>query len=593
MGVAIHLLGSPRVVGDGACRRAPRGHKVWGLLAYLLLRDAPPGRAHVAGLLFPGADDPLAALRWALSMLRRLLGEAAEIEGDPLRIAWSSAPVVDVLAVRAADAAEVAAFPDLDRDLLEGMAFPGCPSFEIWLDAQRRHARGGAASLLHDAALARLAHGDPDGSAALAARLVALDPYDENAQVLLVRALAVGGHGVDAARQAAACRELFRTDLGVAPGPALDVALQTSTARPSAPPVRGRAAVRALLDAGEAAVGAGALEAGLECLRRAGADAAGLGDGALEARAAAALGSALVHAARGSDEEGATALHAALAGRDAEPDTVVHALIELAYVEFLRGRYDRVEVWLARAEAVPAEPARRAVVLTVRGSAHSDAGRYGPALRALREAVALAGDERRRAYALSMIGRVHLLRGEHDAAVAALDEATDRATAAGWTTFLPWPGALRGEVDLRRGAVEAAAERFAQAYALGCRVGDPCWEGLAARGLGLVHAACGDVDAAVATLLDAGRRATRLPDAYVWVHAYVLDALVTVGAAHGDARSGEWATTLAGLAQRCGMAELAARAAAHRWRLGDPAARDAARALGAGVDNPVLQAHLR
>src|SRR5215213_1296526 len=157
MDVEIHLLGPPRVVCDGVARRDPRGHKVWGLLAYLLLRDAPPTRAHVAGLLFPAADDPLAAQRWALSMLRRLLGEAAGVGGDPLRITWEKTPVVDVLAIRAADPAEVASFADLDHDLLESMAFPGCPSFEIWLEAQRRHARG-----------------DADGSADLAARLVAL-----------------------------------------------------------------------------------------------------------------------------------------------------------------------------------------------------------------------------------------------------------------------------------------------------------------------------------------------------------------------------------------------------------------------------------
>jgi DNA-binding SARP family transcriptional activator len=591
MDVEMHLLGPPRVVCDGVARRDPRGHKVWGLLAYLLLRDAPPTRAHVAGLLFPAADDPLAALRWALSMLRRLLGEAARVGGDPLQITWEKTPVVDVLAIRAADPAEVASFADLDHDLLESMAFPGCPSFEIWLEAQRRHARGAAASLLHDAALARLARGDADGSADLAARLVALDPYDENSQVLLVRSLAVGGRGVDAARQAAACRELLRTDLGVEPGPALDAALTSSTATPTARAAGGRAAVRALIDAGEAAVGAGALEAGLQCLRRAVADAGALGAGDLGARSAAALGSALVHAARGSDEEGVTSLHRALAGPGAEPHTVAHALGELAYVEFLRGRYDRVEVWLARAAEVTTDPAQQAAALTVRGSSLSDVGRYEPALTALREAFDVAQDERRRAYVLSMVGRVHLLRGEPDAA-AELDESLSRASAAGWMSFLPWPQALRAEADLRHGDVDGAAARFEHAFALGCQIGDPCWEGLAARGLGLVHAARDDVDAAVTTLLDARRRAVRLPDAYVWVHAYVLDALATVGVARHLPHAAEWVAELAALAGRCGMAELAARAAVHRWRLGDAAARDAAWALGGAVDNPVLHALL-
>ena len=107
-----------------------------------------------------------------------------------------------------------------------------------------------------------------------------------------------------------------------------------------------------------------------------------------------------------------------------------------------------------------------------------------------------------------------------------------------------------------------------------------------------MHAARGDVDAAVTTLLDARRRAVRLPDAYVWVHAYVLDALATVGVARHLPHAAEWVAELAALAGRCGMAELAARAAVHRWRLGDAAARDAAWALGAAVDNPVLHALL-
>lgn len=584
----IHLLGSPRVVRDGTAVRAPRGHKVWGLLAYLLLREVPASRAHVADLLFPTADDPLAALRWTLSMLRRLVEDAGAFRGDPLSCTWAQPPVVDVLALRSADLAQAEAFGDLDQDLLASMAFRGCPSFEIWLDAQRRHARGTAEALLHEAALARLASGDAEASADLAARLVALNPYDENFQALLVRSLAVGGRGIEAARQAAKCRELFRTELSVEPGPALDAALATMTSAPTTSAATGRPAVLAQLEAGEAAIGAGALEAGLQCLRRAVADAATLGDGALTAQGFALLGSALVHAARGSDEEGATALHHALTCAGAEPATLAQALCELAYIEFLHGRYDRVEVWLARAEAVTTDPAQRAAGLTVRGSTLSDQGRYPAALHALGDALGLARDERRRSYVLSMIGRVHLLRGELDTAAEALDEALARATGAGWTTFVPWPESLRAEIDLQCGDVEAAQTRLEHAFALGCQIGDPCWEGISARGLGLVRAAQGDVDGAVEALLDARRRASRLPDGYVWVEAYVLDALAALGVARHLPPTGTWVAALAAVAERSGMAELTVRAAAHRWRLGDPAGLAAARALGASVDNPAL-----
>src|SRR5205823_5777951 len=46
---------------------------------------------------------------------------------------------------------------------------------------------------------------------------------------------------------------------------------------------------------------------------------------------------------------------------------------------------------------------------------------------------------------------------------------------------------------------------------LGCQIGDPCWEGLAQRGLGLLRPASGHVDAAVEHLLAAqSRRCSQL-----------------------------------------------------------------------------------
>ena len=89
-------------------------------------------------------------------------------------------------------------------------------------------------------------------------------------------------------------------------------------------------------------------------------------------------------------------------------------------------------------------------------------------------------------------------------------------------------------------------------------------------------------------LLDAGRRASRLPDGYLWVRAYVLDALATLGVARHRPPAGEWVAEPAGVADRSGMTELTVRAAVHRWRLGNTAGRDVARAFGATVDNPAL-----
>ena len=74
MATEVQLLGPPLVTRDGVVYAAPRGRKVWALLAYLALSEQAPTRQLLIDLLFPEAEDPADALRWNLSELRRLLG---------------------------------------------------------------------------------------------------------------------------------------------------------------------------------------------------------------------------------------------------------------------------------------------------------------------------------------------------------------------------------------------------------------------------------------------------------------------------------------------------------------------------------------
>ena len=62
-------------------------------------------------------------------------------------------------------------------------------------------------------------------------------------------------------------------------------------------------------------------------------------------------------------------------------------------------------------------------------------------------------------------------------------------------------------------------------FALHARLGDPCWEGMAARARGLLSAQHGDLHGARGWLSDARSRATRVSDPYVWVIGHILDAL--------------------------------------------------------------------
>jgi DNA-binding SARP family transcriptional activator len=120
--ITIRLLGLPAILRDGHESPAPRGRKAWALLAYLLLCERPATRRELAELLFADAADPLGALRWNLSQLRRALGEAGHLQGDPVRLTLAADVAIDV---RGSDSNGGA--------LLEGMEFDSGPAFDSWL----------------------------------------------------------------------------------------------------------------------------------------------------------------------------------------------------------------------------------------------------------------------------------------------------------------------------------------------------------------------------------------------------------------------------------------------------------------------------
>jgi len=262
MAPQIHLLGRPFVVRDGAAHAVPRGRKAWGLLAYLLLSERAPGREQLAGLLFGEADDPQRALRWNLAELRTLLGDPALLQGEPPAQALPPGTRVDTGILASGDWREALALPGLDRELLEGMAFDTSPAFEAWLLVERRHLATLSQGVLREGVEAHAARNEFPSALRLAARLVALDPLSEDAQELLIRTLVRSGDRTAAERQLAACRELFRRELGVEPGRAVLAAAKGAlpAARASSPSPQ---AARAALEAGAAAIAAGTLDAGL------------------------------------------------------------------------------------------------------------------------------------------------------------------------------------------------------------------------------------------------------------------------------------------------------------------------------------------
>ena len=357
----------------------------------------------------------------------------------------------------------------------------------------------------------------------------------------------------------------------------------------------GRATTIAQIEAGESAVAAGALESGLDTLRRAIAAARRSHHRDLLARALVSLGSSLVHAARGSDEEGAAALHEGIALAEALGDAVLAATAwrEIGWVEFLRARYTRADKALGiAAELATGDEAELAWIDLIRGAYRCDVGEYSVAANYLHLAIKRAdvvGADRPAAFARAVLGRLHLLRGE-------LDDAAGharRGAGAGDGDRVDDAPALSRVVP-RRGRPGGRRHRSGR-RALRARLlpGLPGRRPVLGRprlprGLGLVAAARGDLPRAFEMLDEAPRRCRRLPDTYLWVEAYCREALCAVGVAHDAASTGKWIDELDTIASRNGMRELLVRATSHRARLGEPGALEAARSLAAEVDNPAL-----
>ena len=593
--ITIRLLGPPALERDGEPARPPRGRKAWALLCYLVLAERPPARRQLAELLFADADDPLGALRWTLAELRRALRLSDVLGGDPVSTALPPQVQVDVAALDS-DAGDLRA---LRGELLAGVELPANLEFESWLLVARHRVSAAIEARLRQTAVELLSTGRVTEAIGYASLAVERNPMEESNHELLVRGFAAAGQRAAALRQVAVCEDILRRELGVEASPALREAAEVETGSAVGLPLSGRAAAASQLEAGRAAIGAGAVEAGMQTLRRAVVEAGRSGDRQLHARALAALGQALVHAVRGRDAEGSVVLHEAieLATLEGDRATAVSAYRVLGFVEVQAGRRRTADRWLAKAQELAETDQELAAILGVRGMNASDTGDYPGAFAILDESVtraARAGDQRQQAWSLSIAGRAHLLRGERSQAVAATRRSLDLVREQRWMAFLPWPQSLQAELDLDTGDVDGAADGFEQAWTLGCQLGDVCWQGMAARGIGLVHARRGDHPAARDWFDQAAARSISMPDRYQWVYGYALDASIADAIDRGDhARARPMVEALSALAARCEMRELVVRAYLHRCRLGDPAALVSARHLGADIDNPALEDLLR
>ena len=590
-GLSVQLLGRPRLEVDGTSGYRFRSRKSWAVLAFLLLGERPPTRSQLASLLFSEADDPLRALRWCLAEIRRGIGPGSLLDGDPVRLTLPAGATVDVDVLVHGHWHDAVELPGLGADLLDGVTIQNAAAFESWLLSQRRRLSAAAESILHEAALGQLSRGDLERARDLAIRATVMSPLDENHQALLIRLYRLAGEDDAAERQFAAWSATTERELGTSPGAAVRLALRERLRSSQAVDA---ASIHAITEAGAAAVSAGALGAGVTSFETAVRLADQAGAESLRVETRLVLAEALIHTLGGLDEEGVATLTEAerIALAQGDREAAARARAELGYVDFLRARYDRAERWFGQVLSQGSDsPSTTAKALTYLGSVASDRAEYPRATSLLEDAVRLsraALEPRREAFGLSMLGRISLLRGELGDAAAQLGAAVDLAERDHWLSFLPWPQALLGQVLLSRGDSASASGSLEQSFARACQIGDPCWEGISARGLAMVAEAAGDVDRAITVLLDARTRCNRLADPYVWLDVHILDALCELGRRHGHPQTRDWVEQMHDRASRTGMRELTVRAMLHGAALGSRGDAEAAAMLAVDIDNPAL-----
>lgn len=591
--VKIRLLGRPAIEDAAGNSRQPRGRKAWGLLAYLVVRQRATHRSHLASMLFPDAEDPLGALRWNLSELRKALGPDVTLGGDPLSVSMPAKYRCDVYLATGIQEAQGGDFESPDVELLEGLDFTDCPAFETWLAGERHRIRNCVQTLIYETALAALASGEPRRAAELAAEVSGFDPFNANFHAVLVRALVAAGDQAGARDHAALCAELFQRELGVGMPPEVQRALAAPILRTGAQLPATPVTVRSYLDAAKSCLSAGAVDRALEHLRLANDLADRTANSDLRAESLLALAGALIHSAGGRGAEVDDLLHRALSFTPRGVSGIAAAAYrELGFVSAQRGTPARASRWLDRA-ATAAEglPEEQAKILGVRGMIGADTAQYETALGALKQSADLAavvGSGRQQAFTAAIVGRVQLLRADYPAAAASLDHAIAAAKSEHWVAFLPLPESLRGETYLAAGQLDEAEQIIDHAAVLAELSGDRCYMDAAANAEVKLHMARGDAEGAAQWIA----RGLMPNPWYVWFRARVLDTACRFAIDQKSPKAVSYAEELSNLASRSGMRELLLRAHSHRAFLGDTAAAAAIPLLARDIQNPALLAHL-
>lgn len=344
----------------------------------------------------------------------------------------------------------------------------------------------------------------------------------------LIRALVLSGRPDAARTHAERIEAEFQRELGVVPSLALRSAARAGLAD-QIPGPDAATVVRTLLKSGRAALNVGAVDAGLDCLRRAAVGAEAQGDLGLRAETLAELGAALIHSVRGQDDEGILHLKQAEDLADQCQNRVVacRAVLELSYADALAGRRPDAERQTMRAlDLAQGDATLTAAAQGFSGFNLADWGRFDEADQAYAAAVLAAeeiGAERRLAWVHGLGAWGKLRSGRAVEAESWARRSLTLCEKLDWLSFRPWSELVLAEAELAQGRSPAAVRDGLQTtLAMAGQLGDPCWLAGTNRAIALSHERQGNTAAALDWLDRAAEAFVGVSDPYAGLLVRIL-----------------------------------------------------------------------
>jgi DNA-binding SARP family transcriptional activator/predicted ATPase/Tfp pilus assembly protein PilF len=254
--LTVHLLGQTTILLDGQPVTGLTSRTAEALLIYLICRRRPFLRSWLADFFWDERSPQQAAtnLRTVLSMLRKALGHFLLISRDSVAFSEEAPYWLDVAQFEEGLAAVMPAAPEgeplteetagqlqavLDLyqgNFLEGYFLSESRGFEEWTLLTQERLRRLASSGLRRLVGYYLDTGHYGHGIDCAGRLLALEPYDENARRQMMWLLVRSGQRHAALQQYQACRQLLAQELAVEPAPATTAVFEQIRALSFPPP---------------------------------------------------------------------------------------------------------------------------------------------------------------------------------------------------------------------------------------------------------------------------------------------------------------------------------------------------------------------